>query len=234
MTFAHFARTPSSRHVLGVGFLLLLAACPKNQPTTTPAPQPAADSLRARPAADLAAAAARRDSALVVARRDSATARVRADSIARVERVGARADSVRAQVQRERQDSTAATPVASGLDPARAAAFARPIHFALDRSDLTAEATQLLDEKLVILRANPRLEIQIEGHCDERGPDEYNLALGNRRAAAAKRYLVEHGIADARVAIISYGEERPADPGHSEEAWTRNRRAEFVVTRGGR
>jgi peptidoglycan-associated lipoprotein len=234
MTFAHFARTPSSRHVLGVGFLFLLVACPGSRPATAPTPQPAADSLRARPAADLAAAAARRDSALAVARRDSATARVRADSIARVERVGARADSVRAQVQRERQDSTAAAPVASGLDAARAAAFARPIHFALDRSDLTAEATQLLDEKLVILRANPRLEIQIEGHCDERGPDEYNLALGNRRAAAAKRYLVEHGIADARVAIISYGEERPADPGHSEEAWARNRRAEFGVTRGGR
>lgn len=233
MTFAHFARTPSSRHVLGVGFLLALAACGGNRPPAPPTPQAPPDSVRARVAA-ATAAAARRDSALVVARRDSATARVRADSIARVERVGARADSVRAQVQRERQDSTAATPVASGLDAVRAAAFARPIHFALDRSDLSSEATQLLDEKLVILRANPRLEIQIEGHCDERGPDEYNLALGNRRAAAAKRYLIEHGIADARIAIISYGEERPADPGHSEEAWARNRRAEFGVTRGGR
>ena len=120
----------------------------------------------------------------------------------------------------------------SGLEAARSAALAEPVHFELDRSDLTAEAQRRLDGKLAILRASPRLEIQIEGHCDDRGSDEYNLALGNRRAAAVKRYLVEHGVADARIGIVSYGEERPADPGHTEEAWARNRRAEFRLTRG--
>ncbi|MDP3773330.1 MAG: peptidoglycan-associated lipoprotein Pal [Gemmatimonadales bacterium] len=211
------------------------SACGGGQPPTpAPTPQPAADSVRARQAADSMAATSRRDSALAVARRDSAVARARADSVARVERERARADSVRAQVLRDGADPSAAGPVPSGLDPVRGAALSRAIHFDLDRADLTPEATQLLEEKLAILRANPRLEIQIEGHCDERGPDEYNLALGNRRAAAAKRYIVEHGIADARIAIISYGEERPADPGHTEEAWAMNRRAEFVVTRGGR
>ena len=73
---------------------------------------------------------------------------------------------------------------------------------------------------------------QIEGHADERGPDEYNLALGNRRAAMVKRYMVERGIADERVSIVSYGEERPAVAGSSEDAWSRNRRAEFRATRG--
>ncbi len=233
MTDSPATRTPSPRRFLSVGLLFLLAACPKNRPVTTPAPQAAADSLRARAAADSALAAARRDSALAVARRDSAAARVRADSVARVERERARVDSVRAQVLRDGQDPAGA-PVASGLDASRAEALARVIHFDLDRSDLTAEATQLLDAKLTILRGSPALEIVIEGHCDERGPDEYNLALGNRRAAAAKRYLVEHGIGDARIAITSFGEERPADPDHTEEAWAQNRRAEFRVTRGAR
>ncbi|MBI1723651.1 MAG: peptidoglycan-associated lipoprotein Pal [Gemmatimonadetes bacterium] len=213
---------------------LVLVGCGGNPPPATPPAPLATDSLRAQQVADSVAAAARRDSVLAAARRDSAVARSRADSIVRAERERARADSVRAEVLRDAAEGTAPDSVPSGLDAARAAALARPIHFDLDRADLTAEATPLLDEKLAILRANPWLEIQIEGHCDERGPDEYNLALGNRRAAAAKRYLVEHGVAEVRIAIISYGEERPVDPEHTEDAWAKNRRAEFVVTRGGR
>ena len=210
---------------------VLLAACSRNPQPVAPAPA-ATDSAAARQRADSLAAAARRDSLAALARRDSlARAQAVADSLARAMAERARADSVRAQVLRE-PDSAAATLMPSGLEAARAATLAEPVHFELDRSDLTAEAQRRLDGKLVILRASPRLEIQIEGHCDERGPDEYNLALGNRRAAAAKRYLVEHGIDGARIGIISYGEERPADPGHTEESWARNRRAEFRLTRG--
>lgn len=210
---------------------VLVAACSRTPRPATPAPA-ATDSAAARLRADSLAAAARRDSLAALARRDSlARAQAVADSLERAMTERARADSVRAQVLRE-PDSAAATLMPSGLEAAREAALAEPVYFELDRSDLTAEAQRRLDGKLAILRARARLEIQIEGHCDERGSDEYNLALGNRRAAAVKRYLVEHGVADARIGIVSYGEERPADPGHTEEAWTRNRRAEFRLTRG--
>jgi peptidoglycan-associated lipoprotein len=206
-----------------------LAACTSN-PQPAAAPTPAApDSAALRARADSLREAARRDS-LAAARADS-LARARQDSLARsADRL--RADSVRAQVLRDSADAAARLP--SGLDSASDRAIAQPIHFDYDRSDLKPDDQAALDRKVAILRANPRLELQIEGHCDERGPDEYNLALGERRAAATKRWLVEHGIQDARLTIISYGEERPADPGHTEEAWAKNRRAEFRVTRSAR
>ena len=189
---------------------------------------PAADSAAAAAGRDSVAAAARRDSVAALARLDSVAAAARADSLARTARETARADSVRAQVQ---ADATAEpTLVLSGLDSASTAELSAVIRFDLDRSDLTDASVAVLDRKLRILQANPRLEIQIAGHCDERGSDEYNLALGSRRAAAAKRYLVEHGISEGRIGIMSYGEERPLDPGGTEEAWARNRRDEFVVT----
>jgi peptidoglycan-associated lipoprotein len=210
----------------------LLAACASHpQPAAAPAPAPAApDSAALRARADSLRLAARRDSLAAAARADS-LARARADSLARsADR--ARADSVRAQVLRDSAEATARLP--SGLDSASDRAIAQPVHFEYDRSDIKPEDQVALERKVAVLRANPRLELQIEGHCDERGPDEYNLALGERRAAATKRWLVEHGIPDTRLTIISYGEERPADPGHTEEAWAKNRRAEFRVTRSAR
>jgi len=78
---------------------------------------------------------------------------------------------------------------------------------------------------------NPNFDILIEGHCDERGTEEYNLALGEKRALAARDYIVGFGIAKDRISVISYGEERPADPRHNEEAWAKNRRAHFVVAK---
>ncbi|MFI5279639.1 MAG: peptidoglycan-associated lipoprotein Pal [Gemmatimonadales bacterium] len=207
----------------------LLAACTSN-PQPAAAPAPAADSSALRARADSLRAAARRDSLAAAARADS-LARARADSLAlRSDR--SRADSVRAQVLRDSAESALRLP--SGLDSASDRAIAQPVHFDYDRFDIKPEDQAVLDRKVAVLRANPRLELQVEGHCDERGPDEYNLALGERRAAATKRWLVEHGIADTRLTIISYGEERPADPGHTEEAWAKNRRAEFRVTRSAR
>ena len=79
------------------------------------------------------------------------------------------------------------------------------------------------------MKKNSALKVRIEGHCDERGSDEYNLALGERRAKAAMNYLVTLGIADKRLSVISYGKEKPVDPGHDEAAWAKNRRAEFVI-----
>lgn len=111
--------------------------------------------------------------------------------------------------------------------------LATMIHFDLDRSNIRPDDMAALDQKVAIMQANPDLRIRIGGHCDERGSDEYNLALGNRRAQAAKQYLVSHGIDASRIETQSWGEERPLVDGHDESAWSQNRRAEFEVTSGG-
>ncbi|MEJ2167587.1 MAG: peptidoglycan-associated lipoprotein Pal [Desulfobacterales bacterium] len=103
------------------------------------------------------------------------------------------------------------------------------IYFAFDKSTLTPASQDNLLRKAEWLRANPDATITIEGNCDERGTNEYNLALGDRRAEAAKAFLVDLGIDAARITTISYGEERPVDPRHNEEAWAKNRRDHFVV-----
>jgi peptidoglycan-associated lipoprotein len=94
---------------------------------------------------------------------------------------------------------------------------------------LSGEARQILEQKMRWLAEHPNVAVQIEGHCDERGTVEYNLALGERRANAVKQYLVALGIEPHRLTTISYGEELALDPGHDEEAWRRNRRANFAV-----
>ncbi len=103
------------------------------------------------------------------------------------------------------------------------------IHFEFDRHDLDAAARQILNQIAFVMFDNPDLLIIIEGHCDERGSNEYNLALGERRAEAARDYLIEMGIEPHRISTISYGEERPLVKGHDEAAWAANRRAHFVI-----
>ncbi|HUU45712.1 MAG TPA: peptidoglycan-associated lipoprotein Pal [Acidobacteriota bacterium] len=101
------------------------------------------------------------------------------------------------------------------------------IYFDFDKYNLRADAREALDRNAELMRANPDLKIVIEGHCDERGTDEYNLALGERRAKAARDYLTRLGIDAARITVISYGEERPVSLGHDEGSWRLNRRGEF-------
>jgi peptidoglycan-associated lipoprotein len=103
------------------------------------------------------------------------------------------------------------------------------IYFDFDQSVIRPDAQEVLRKKAEFLRENPGVSVAIEGHCDERGTAEYNLALGERRALAAKAFLMNLGISSSRLSTISYGEERPADPGSNEEAWERNRRAHFVI-----
>ena len=104
------------------------------------------------------------------------------------------------------------------------------IYFDFDKYDLRTDARTTLDRKASFLNQNSSIRVQVEGHCDERGTNEYNMALGERRANAAKQYLTTAGISAGRLSTISYGEERPLDPGHTEAAWARNRRAHFVIT----
>jgi peptidoglycan-associated lipoprotein len=110
-----------------------------------------------------------------------------------------------------------------------AASFA-DVYFDFDQYDLTAPARETLKQHADWLLANPAFDLLVEGHCDERGTAEYNLALGERRANAAKDYLAGLGVDARRITTISYGEELPVDAGHDEAAWTKNRRAHFVVT----
>ena len=103
------------------------------------------------------------------------------------------------------------------------------IFYSYDSSSLTTQAQDVLRKKAAFLKANPNVKVTIEGHCDERGTNEYNLALGEARAKAAKAFMVDLGIPAARMATISYGEERPLVQGHTEEAYAKNRRAHFVI-----
>ena len=103
------------------------------------------------------------------------------------------------------------------------------VHFAYDSYELDVEAQRVLDQNLQWIVANPNVEIQVEGHCDERGTIEYNLLLGESRAKVIKAYLVSQGVDPQTVHTTSYGEERPIDSGHGTEAWARNRRAQFLV-----
>jgi peptidoglycan-associated lipoprotein len=105
----------------------------------------------------------------------------------------------------------------------------KDINFDFDRYDIRARDAEILKENAALLMQYPKVKIQVEGHCDERGTNEYNLALGERRANSAKRYLISLGISSDRISTISYGEERPLDPRSNEEAWAKNRRGHFVI-----
>ena len=103
------------------------------------------------------------------------------------------------------------------------------IYFDFDKYFLRSDAKETLAKNAEYLKANPSVKTKIEGHCDERGTVEYNLALGEKRARSAMEYLINLGIDSKRISIISYGKERPVDPGYNEEAWAKNRRDEFVI-----
>ena len=105
----------------------------------------------------------------------------------------------------------------------------KDVHFDFDKYDIRSGDEEILKENAAVLNKFPRVKIQIEGHCDERGTNEYNLALGERRANSVKKYLISFGLAKNRISTISYGEEKPLDPGHNEEAWAKNRRAHLII-----
>lgn len=106
---------------------------------------------------------------------------------------------------------------------------AEKIYFDFDKSDLKPESKAVLKKKAEFLATYTEYALRIDGHCDERGTNEYNLALGERRATAAKKYLADLGVSAHRISTVTYGEERPADPGHNEAAWAKNRRDEFTL-----
>ena len=125
--------------------------------------------------------------------------------------------------QGQGQDSSASGLAASGLET---------VYFEFDKSDLSKDARDTLSRNAqVLLKSKSGMNIKIEGHCDERGSAEYNLALGERRAKSAQQYLLTLGVQPDRLSVISYGKEKPAVPGGDESAWSKNRRAEFSVAK---
>jgi peptidoglycan-associated lipoprotein len=106
----------------------------------------------------------------------------------------------------------------------------RPVFFPLDAFELDAEARTVAGNNVEVLKRYPGWTITVEGHCDERGTAEYNLALGERRAVAVRTYLISLGVSPERIRTVSYGKEFPFDPGHTDAAWSMNRRAHFVIT----
>jgi peptidoglycan-associated lipoprotein len=108
------------------------------------------------------------------------------------------------------------------------------VYFDFDQSDIRADAQPILAAQAQWLQHYPEVRVRIEGNCDERGTREYNFALGARRADAVRAFLVAHGVAPGRISTISYGKERPIDPGHDEQAWARNRNAHTAITEGAR
>ena len=119
---------------------------------------------------------------------------------------------------------------AGSLDELNRTSPLKPVFFELDSDQISPEGQKILDDNAALLRRNTSWAVTIEGHCDERGSAEYNLALGERRALAARAYLLSLGLSGDRLRTVSYGKEFPFDPGHDEGAWSKNRRAHFVIT----
>jgi len=175
----------------------------------------AADAEKARLAAEAAAKAKAKAEAEARAKAE-AEARAKAEAEARAK---AEAEArAKAEAQKLLQDQINAFE-------------SENIYFDYDKADLKPEAQSILAKKAQFLGSNSSYSVRIEGNCDERGTNEYNLALGERRADAAKKYLNSLGISADKITTLSYGEEKPVDSGHDETAWSKNRRDEFKLVK---
>jgi peptidoglycan-associated lipoprotein len=196
--------------VLALASTVAIGACSKPKPA--PAPTPTAAPTTARDTAQ-----ERRD-------REAAMARESASRAAEAEAARARfvADSIKNAEDAMRRDSDMLRSTVTSV-----------IGFEFNKADLRDDAKAALDAKIPILLANAGVNVRISGHADERGSTEYNLALGTERAAMAKRYLVERGVAASRIETTSFGEERPLCTEQTDPCWAQNRRDEFEITAGG-
>ena len=215
-------RTVSTRALLVAS--LALGAC-RAKPTPGPTPQ------------QQAAARAAQDSAAAAAAAAAAAKRAVETPAPAPQPTPAPAAPAPAPATRATATSAVAGTGPVTADERRAAESARTallerIYFAYDADEISADQRAVLDAKLPILLANPRVHIRITGHTDERGADEYNLALGQRRAAGVKRYFTARGVGEDRIETVSFGRERPLTAGHDEDSWAKNRRGEFEIVAG--
>lgn len=196
---------------------VVLAACHSSKPETSTPPEPSA--------AEIAWQKQIQDSL-------DALAKAQADSVARAQELALqekqRADSIEAARVAEEARVRDSTERVAAEREALKTELTQMVHFATGSAKLSEEGQSALDRKVEILTANPEVQLKITGACDERGSEAFNMALGNRRALAVSKYLVSKGIAADRLTHESAGEGSPVDPGHDEEAWQQNRRAEFA------
>jgi peptidoglycan-associated lipoprotein len=189
-----------------------IAACAKKEPPPPPTPVVTVDSQAIRDSIERARLARLRQDSINAADAMRRNQQRIADSIANANRMAAEAER-----EAEALRSTITTTV----------------NYDFDKADLRPDSRAALDQKIPILNANPSMMIRIAGHTDSRGSGEYNLQLGQRRAAAARDYLTARGVAASRIELVSYGEERPLCQSMDEGCWSQNRRAEFEITAGG-
>jgi peptidoglycan-associated lipoprotein len=130
-----------------------------------------------------------------------------------------------------REQTIAAKSSDSAANAAEVQRQLEKVYFAFDSAALSDSARGTITANAAVITRNPGLKVRVEGHCDERGSDEYNLAIGERRAKAAAQYLKSLGVGAERITTLSFGKEKPVDPGHDEAAWSKNRRDEFIVVR---
>jgi peptidoglycan-associated lipoprotein len=211
---------------LGVTILILLVAlfafgCPKK------------DIMKQDPssktAADLAAER-ERAARLEAERKEKAAAEARIKEQKAEAEAKARTEAEAAERAKREADKTLVAQKTPGVPGTiYESGLLKDVYFDFDSYEVGAADAEILKQNAAVILKNPSWKIQIEGHCDERGTAEYNLALGERRANSVKKYLVTLGIPQARISTISYGEERPFDRGHTEEAWSKNRRAHIIV-----
>ncbi len=151
-----------------------------------------------------------------------------ADREKKLQEENLREQALREQALREKAQQEEASRKETAAREAAATAKLEPVYFAFDQWSIQDDQKELMVKNSDWLKSHPRVNVRAEGHCDERGTSEYNLALGQKRAEAAKAFLEGLGISGKRISAVSYGKERPLDPGHNESAWAKNRRVDFV------
>lgn len=154
------------------------------------------------------------------------------DSLRRYNDSVAAAEAERRRLAAEAEAARAAEAERQRMIREARATLEEMVFFDYDMSEIRNDAATSLRAKVAILRASPQVQLRIEGHADERGSTEYNMALGNRRAESIRQFLVGFGLAENRFEIVSFGEGRPLQQGSNEAAWARNRRGQFVITAG--
>ena len=175
-----------------------------------------------------------KDEGLVAGDQKAAAAQSEADAKKKEAEAAAKEEAARKLAAEQQKEDV--KELALKRDAAAAAAAEKEqtafedIYFVFDKSTIEPEAREILKRLASLLGSNKNYSLVVEGHCDERGTVEYNLALGQRRADAAMKYLVDLGLDKESIKTITYGKERPLDPGHDEEAWAKNRRAHFLTT----
>jgi len=197
-------------------FGLLVSGCPKKTVMKEEPSSKTAEQL----------AAEREKAAKIEAERKEKEAKERA----RIEEEAAKKEAAKREAAQKEFEKSLVAKKTPGIEgEVFESHLLKDIHFDFDKYDIRPKDAEILMGNAALLKEHPRMKIQIEGYCDERGTEEYNLALGERRANSTKKHLASLGITPDRISTISYGEERPLDPRHNEEAWAKNRRAHTII-----